>query len=225
MDELIHSRIGIRLIAEHHIALHQPSQDYIGIVHTRLRPAKLFNDVALYVQRICEMNYGDSPGFLVNGLLDTEFQYVPVHLEYMAIELLKNSFRATVEFHRSKNQELPPIEITVTQGQEEVGIRIRDRGGGIRPEDVDRVFEYSYTTVKEEEEEQGEEFGWMMRQSQMGMQSSSGGPMAGLGYGLPMAQLYAQYFGGSLDLMSLPGHGCDVFLTLKSIGSIVDIQI
>ena len=33
------------------------------------------------------------------------------------------------------------------------------------------------------------------------------GTIAGLGYGLPMSRLYAQYFGGSLDLFSLDGWG------------------
>jgi [3-methyl-2-oxobutanoate dehydrogenase (acetyl-transferring)] kinase len=35
-----------------------------------------------------------------------------------------------------------------------------------------------------------------------------------------MAQIYAKYFGGSLELISLYGYGCDVFLTLKNIGSL-----
>jgi 26S proteasome regulatory subunit T1 len=33
------------------------------------------------------------------------------------------------------------------------------------------------------------------------------GTIAGLGFGLPMSRLYAQYFGGSLDLYSLDGWG------------------
>ena len=32
---------------------------------------------------------------------------------------------------------------------------------------------------------------------------------------LPMARLYANYFGGQLDLMTLYGHGTDVFLKLR----------
>lgn len=39
-----------------------------------------------------------------------------------------------------------------------------------------------------------------------------------------MARIYAEYFGGSLDLIPLHGHGCDVFLVLKNIGS-EDVEI
>ena len=54
--------------------------------------------------------------------------------------------------------------------------------------------------------------------SRLGMQQGIGGRMAGLGYGLPLARLYAEYFGGSLRLMSLFGHGSDVFLRLPDMG-------
>ena len=32
-------------------------------------------------------------------------------------------------------------------------------------------------------------------------------PMAGLGFGLPVSRLYAQYFGGDVQLVSMEGHG------------------
>jgi hypothetical protein len=36
-------------------------------------------------------------------------------------------------------------------------------------------------------------------------------------FGLPLARMYARYFGGSLTLVSMSGFGCDVFLKLKHI--------
>lgn len=38
------------------------------------------------------------------------------------------------------------------------------------------------------------------------------GTIAGLGYGLPMSRLYARYFGGELDLISMDGWGKSIFL-------------
>lgn len=61
-------------------------------------------------------------------------------------------------------------------------------------------------------------------QSQLSLQQGTGGPMAGLGFGLPMSRIYAKYFGGSLDIQSIPGHGCDVFLRIPNI-SVVSSRV
>lgn len=47
------------------------------------------------------------------------------------------------------------------------------------------------------------------------MQSGVGGPIAGSDSDLPLARMYARYFGGSLTLVSMWGYGCDVFLKLR----------
>jgi hypothetical protein len=46
-----------------------------------------------------------------------------------------------------------------------------------------------------------------------------------LGYGLPMARIYARWAGGSLDLISMEGYGCDVFLRLPNIGKVEELKI
>ena len=62
--------------------------------------------------------------------------------------------------------------------------------------------------------------------SRLGMQQGIGGRMAGLGYGLPLSRLYAEYFGGSLELVSLYGHGADVFVRLNDMADTThDLEI
>lgn len=50
------------------------------------------------------------------------------------------------------------------------------------------------------------------------------GPMAGLGFGLPMARVYAEYLGGALDMATMHGYGTDVYLRLNHLGDKVENQ-
>lgn len=61
------------------------------------------------MSEICELKYGVRPTWIIDGEPGTTFAYVPVHLEYIITELLKNAFRATVESGRSHE----PIVITI----------------------------------------------------------------------------------------------------------------
>ncbi|KAH8809175.1 mitochondrial pyruvate dehydrogenase kinase-like protein [Xylogone sp. PMI_703] len=123
LDEHLRARIGTRLIAEQHIALHvssQPHQNiksrgvpdpssYIGVIDTALQPASIINSCGNFVSEICELKYGVRPTWIIDGEPSTTFAFVPVHLEYIITELLKNAFRATVESGNSRE----PIVITI----------------------------------------------------------------------------------------------------------------
>jgi len=54
-------------------------------------------------------------------------------------------------------------------------------------------------------------------QFQMAHSAANDSPMAGFGFGLPMARLYARYLGGELDIYSMPGYGTDTYIRLKPI--------
>jgi signal transduction histidine kinase len=82
---------------------------FIGVIDTKLKPAKIIRHCEDIVGEICELNYGVRPHVVINGEPDYTFAHVPVHLEYIITELLKNSFRATVE----SGMEREPIEITI----------------------------------------------------------------------------------------------------------------
>lgn len=124
LDEHLRARIGTRLIAEQHIALHLSSQphnggaitpqehdqsSYIGVIDTALRPAEIVRHCEAFVGEICELKYGVRPAVIINGQPETKLTHVPTHLEYIITELLKNAFRATVESGKEKE----PIEVTI----------------------------------------------------------------------------------------------------------------
>jgi hypothetical protein len=258
LDAHLRARIGTRLIAEQHIAQHFSSQPffapgdsptpcpaddtYIGVINTALRPARLVDACADFVAEICELKYGVRPRWVLDGEVGTTFAFVPMHLEYILTELLKNAFRATVE---SKAQ-AEPVVVTIApeppsaavhtvrvdppstgrggfksdailpldDNAPGVTIRIRDRGGGISPEVLPRIWSYSFTTFSEDDLPGSD--GLSMMSNYQGASSS----IAGLGYGLPLSRAYASYFGGDINIQSLYGWGTDVYLRLKGVGRI-----
>lgn len=290
LDEHLRARIGTRLIAEQHLSLHFSSQPhceimqdqddnpgFIGVIDTRLKPARIVDHCANVVGEICELKYGVRPTIVINGEPEYEFAHIPVHLEYIITELLKNAFRATVE----SNMQREPIEVTIAplpelltetshsseradayshavknvdQGNTDIAshrftgtppsstadatiaplkhstpgvtIRIRDRGGGISPENLTHIWDYSFTTFNDHKASSTLAGG---NHSANGMDalnafSGAGGDgansLAGLGYGLPLGRAYAEYFGGGIAVQSLWGWGTDVYLSLRGVGRV-----
>lgn len=118
LDEHLRVRIGTRLIAQQHLALHFASDpsaignipsNYIGVIDTKLQPARVIRSCEEFVGEICELKYGVRPRLVINGESEAMFAHVPVHLEYIITELLKNAFRSTVE----SGNEREPIEVTI----------------------------------------------------------------------------------------------------------------
>ncbi|KAJ7074409.1 atypical/PDHK/BCKDK protein kinase [Mycena amicta] len=239
LDGAIQNRISVRLIAEQHIAVSRalgetPVGD-IGVVDTRLKVKRMIHMCESYVGELCAATLGASPAVLIDGDVDATFAYVPVHLEYILTEILKNSFRATVEHHKGSQHPLPPIQITLAPSKSSFfSIRIRDEGGGVSPTNMARIFSYAFTTAKSNDENDADAGGGPYAAQHVGGLAHIGdgdphlfseitskglqaglGSIAGLGYGLPMSKLYAKYFGGSLELVSLEGWGSDVFLKLR----------
>ncbi|NWY20393.1 PDK1 kinase, partial [Aphelocoma coerulescens] len=72
--------------------------------------------------------------------------YVPSHLYHMLFELFKNAMRATVESHENSPR-LPAIKVMVALGQEDLSIRMNDRGMGVPLRKIERLFSYMYSTA------------------------------------------------------------------------------
>ncbi|KAH7906235.1 hypothetical protein BJ138DRAFT_1016546 [Hygrophoropsis aurantiaca] len=262
LDGAIRNRISVRLIAEQHIALshalasEKPNSlsSHYGIVDMRCCPAEMIKLCGAFVTELCEATLGMSPSITIDGHPEAVFAYVPIHLEYILTEILKNSFRATVEHHyklhgTSSAHNLPPVQVTISPPSDSTPflcLRIRDQGGGVSPSNMARIFSYAFTTAGHggDNDDNG---GGPYAAQQVGGSAAVGsggsgegnlfgeitgkgvqiglGTIAGLGYGLPMSRLYAKYFGGSLDLFSLDGLGSDVFLKLRCLDGAGNAEI
>ncbi|KAJ7043372.1 atypical/PDHK/BCKDK protein kinase [Mycena alexandri] len=259
LDAAIRNRISVRLIAEQHISIaraleatsHGEEVGNIGVVDMQCSPSQMIRMCESYVAELCSATLGASPSVIIDGHRDATFAYIPVHLEYILTEILKNSFRATVELHKAGA--LPPVRITLSpppsgsagaSSSHFFSIRIRDEGGGVSPSNMARIFSYAFTTAKSDADDDldggggpyaaqhvgglanigGGDTNLFNEMTSKGLQTGLGS-IAGLGYGLPMSKLYAQYFGGSLDLMSLEGWGSDVFLKLRCLNEAGDSSI
>ncbi|KAJ1101285.1 hypothetical protein NDU88_006357 [Pleurodeles waltl] len=212
LDRFYMSRISIRMLINQHTLLFDGSTNpahpkHIGSIDPFCDVVEVVNDAFENSKMLCDQYYLASPDLKIkqtNGKspgLPIHIVYVPSHLYHMLFELFKNSMRATVESHED-SPSLPPIEVNVVLGKEDLTIKISDNGGGVPLRKIERLFSYMYSTAPKPM-----------------MDNSRNAPLAGFGYGLPISRLYARYFQGDLQLYSMEGYGTDAVIYLKALST------
>ncbi|KAJ3722915.1 alpha-ketoacid dehydrogenase kinase N-terminal domain-containing protein [Lentinula raphanica] len=257
MRRMLVSRISRRVLAQHHIALseiyagkhqHWDSSDpTVGIIATGLnvkasieKCANLLRNQSLEIEN-SDGNSEAPVEVVVEGDVEMRFSYIREHLEYIVFELLKNSMRATRSKHAG-SATLPPITATIAAGDNAVGMRISDQGGGLltlqsQVQNPSDLFSFSHirnsarmehsrllslrtassysrgvwATVNEQVES------W--KRSSDPEKEAGVGKHTRMGIGLPMSNIFATYFGGSLELKSLDGYGTDAYVRLPKLGT------
>ncbi|MBI5155503.1 pyruvate dehydrogenase kinase [Candidatus Poribacteria bacterium] len=207
LDRFYMLRIGVRMLIGQYVALHTQREGFAGIVCARTEPAAVARESADAALQLCKMTYGCAPKIEIVGKTDLTFTYIPSHLHHMIIELLKNSLRAVVEFHGTEAA-LPAIKIVLADGREDVAIKVSDEGGGIPRSGMDKIWTYLYTTAKPPTQ---------------AAHNTDFDLMAGYGYGLPITRLYARYFGGDLQVISMESYGTDAYLHLNRLGNKAEV--
>ena len=174
-----------------------------------MSPRDVVQDAIADARAICMRQYGDAPEVEVFGGENFAFAYVPGHLHQMLFELVKNSLRAVSDKYLDSLDNPPPIRVVIAEGAEDVTIKISDEGGGIRRSGLQRIWTYLYTTADSP-------------LLDMDSDTMANGPavLAGYGYGLPLSRLYARYFGGDLQVISMDGYGTDAYLHLNRLGNV-----
>ncbi|XP_002736817.1 branched-chain alpha-ketoacid dehydrogenase kinase-like [Saccoglossus kowalevskii] len=216
LDNTLTSRLALRMLAEHHLALKIERPHHVGIINTQMSLRKVVDNWVDFSQKLSESKYGYFPNVKLKGHVNATFPYIQVPLDYILPELLKNAMRATMEANLDNPNNVPDISLTIANNDNDFIIRISDRGGGIPHPDVHKVFQYHYTTSGRVDDDRVSRgiFGEMMNSDQQG---PGGGPMHGFGFGLPTADAYAKFLGGSLEIQSMQGIGSDTYLRLRHI--------
>ncbi|XP_060942385.1 3-methyl-2-oxobutanoate dehydrogenase [lipoamide] kinase, mitochondrial [Limanda limanda] len=214
LDTTLCSRLGIRMLATHHLALHEENPDFVGMICRRLSPKKIIEKWVDFARRLCEHQYGNSPRVRINGHVAARFPFIPLPLDYILPELLKNAMRSTMESHLDTPYNVPDVIITIANNDLDFVIRISDRGGGIPHNILDKVMDYHFSTAEESAQDPRMSNNLFNNITNSGNQSS---PMHGFGFGLPTSQAYAEYLGGSLSIQSMQGIGTDIYLRLRHI--------
>jgi [3-methyl-2-oxobutanoate dehydrogenase (acetyl-transferring)] kinase len=217
LDNILTSRLGMRMLAENHIALRDELPNHVGIINLNFRSKDVIEKWSEFVTQVAIHKYGKAPPIKMNGHITSAFPYIQLPLDYIIPELLKNAVRATMETHLdSTESNLPPITITVANNDVDFVIRISDRGAGIPHELLERVTDYHFSTagMNDDRRIDGGIFGNIM---DTGNSGPAAAPMYGFGFGLPTSQAYAEYLGGKLTIESMQGVGSDVYLRLRHI--------
>lgn len=206
LDRFYVSRIGMRMLMSQHIALHSSTEGYVGVIDSQCCVSNVARAAADDADMICERHLGFTPPIIIDGNRNLEFRYVPGHLYHLVFEVVKNSIRATIDTHgHKKAKDIPPVNIVIADGEDEIAVKISDQGGGMARKDVELIWQYMYTTAP-------------FQQPPKDLDNMADPPMAGFGYGLPTSRLYAQYFGGDMQAISMDGYGTDMYIYLSKLG-------
>lgn len=223
LNQTFKTRIGNRVLAEHFLALHDArlsgTAGCTGVVHPECCPAEIIDDLAESLGRVCYDVYGVKPRIDVFGQKETKLPFIYDHLHFMLQEILKNAMRATIETHLDTSfDNLPPITVEIMKGSFDVTLKVSDRGGGIRADNLKEIWRYGYSSA-------GDGNGGSAMSDSGLLSGAIGGPagisrraIAGYGFGLPLSQVYAQYFGGDIIMQSMHGYGTDIYLNITNLG-------
>jgi pyruvate dehydrogenase kinase 2/3/4 len=206
---------------QHH--RHIPGQRQDGAVCLDVKPVMILGDAFEQVRALCVTDFGRAPCLLINGVdSDIYFDpkhadinkacsipYVEVHLYFIFFEVLKNAVWATMK-KTGCDGDPSPINVSIMFGcsmstENERTLKIADSGDGMQRGEARKVWSYFYTTSDTASDPQD---------SQATHNAEVDRRWTGGGIGLPVSRVLARYFGGEIDLHSIPRKGTDVYIYL-----------
>lgn len=217
LDNFYNSRIGIRMLVDQHLAAQTPTEGFTGIVADHASPMaiarELIDEVTPVWKAGLEATGQTLPEFQLSGQDDATYRYVPQHLELILSEVLKNAVFNSVE-HSATSP--PPINILVAGGANGVCIKVSDFGGGMTRAQANGLLSYHQSYTKSGTSHYDPVAAAIDRRA-LGMDFLDS-------FGLRIASLYAQYFGGALSLMPLEGVGVDAYIYMNCLTGASEVK-
>lgn len=209
----IKEMILLKLVCQHHASIlsKKGSDDMIGIIHPNLNVANLITHTTEFINDMCFIKYDHTVPIQILKGEDIEFPCVPIILEYIITELLKNSIKAQIE----NKQYQKPIEVTILKNYNEADnnmeleIRIRDFGNGIPFNIEDKILDFNFSTTASKELNKA-----MQDNIMPGEQINN---VSGMGYGLGIIRNLIDLINdGNFRLCNLNGYGVDCYIRFKA---------
>jgi len=214
LNSFYNSRIGIRIligqfvsICEHADGLFKPCYPYkilknaiddINIITSDFYDENInINIHGSDGKQISIKSVSEIPLDISNTIYDYNFLYIPSFVYYIFFELLKNSVEAT--YINNQND----VNIYLSEGTDDIIVKISDSGGGMKKESIPELFSYCYSHRNKDE---------IIRSLECNRPIFSG-----YGHGLPLSKLYAQYFGGDVQMLTFNGIGTDTIIYLNKL--------
>lgn len=165
LDNVLRTRLSMRLLTEHYLELHQQiksnqlNSNRRGAIDMKFSPTKAAKQCINDVSAICFETYTVVPDIEIESTMNEPIPFFPNIVEYILRELLKNSMRALVEYNKNslgniqkvkkyfddhRNDPLCKVMISSDPVDEIFTIAIRDQGGGINAS-YDEIFRYMFT--------------------------------------------------------------------------------
>lgn len=219
LHDLFVSGMACDILMENFVSLNESH----GVVKQNVNLFGIARDLADELMGLTSQAYGASPEIVFRGNVDCTLDYIPGHAFFMLNEVLMNAMRATVERHlvpmpsgscdklgfgKLRSASLPSIVVELQRGDRHVIVKVSDQGGGLSKESQRDAWRYGWSTATS----------WPSSSPWTSALPTARISPAGSGFGLPLARLHAQFFGGDIFMQAMPGHGTDMYLLLTHLG-------
>ena len=152
IDRIIKRRFAGRVLLGHYMALHdrewgifEENCEVIPYIESAKDDAiryanKIYTDDKMLLPniKIFDMRKNDSKGYIHCGKMVHQFVF----------EFIKNSIRATMEFHGEDSGDNDINVIVINSNNGDITIKVGDQGGGISRSEMKKIWLYSYTAPR-----------------------------------------------------------------------------